>query len=730
MAGTASRAKAKPTYFSEDDSEDDGLDLDAYLKVGSIQNQQTAGNSRERKLGGATSKGGLGLLKNKTGTSRDALGPEKTSRRTIKNPSPAKSKATEPQTQGVSKGGRSPTKTRRDMDESSSSGALSTSKGKRSQRPLKAAEVNALLLPLSQLELGSKSSKASQNSKKNVLDRKQETPEPSTETHEEPDGVCTPKPECGKRNVPRTASKRTKKETNYVWPGDEQDDEEFDSLADFIVSDNEDVSLYESHEESEDDKEELEPIQEVQRPRGKLVRGRTPRAKKEKGPAGYKGSADDEEPLSRRPIDLALPPELHLKPTKLFSKKDKSPGKTYPPLDSDEQSGEAEEPDSPLKHLPSREDSPPMEGTGFVTPPSSPSKPRLKSPSKEKKQRIPDSPHRPSIDAFWSQDVINDWNDQYSPRKEQTPFRRRIMELLQEEDENSGGNPLNTTTPSKPTLSPTKARAEAAAAKKAAAQKKREFDSRKVQLAEDFLKELDDKVTGGQIQKLAESTGGVKIVWSKTLNSTAGRANWKRVVKAPRSSSPSDTTDRRTTTHHHAKIELAEKVIDSPDRLINTLAHEYCHLTNFMISNIRTHPHGTSFKSWASKVTSAFATHPLYGGGMIRVTTKHSYEIQYKYVWLCEGCGKEYGRHSKSIDPSKARCGREGCRGCLRQIRPVPRRSPVKKGAGAGGSVGFGKGKKKGDERASPVEVVDVDGEESSGVETVTKDLGDVELLS
>lgn len=36
-----------------------------------------------------------------------------------------------------------------------------------------------------------------------------------------------------------------------------------------------------------------------------------------------------------------------------------------------------------------------------------------------------------------------------------------------------------------------------------------------------------------------------------------------------------------------------------------------------------------------------------------------------------EGCGAEYGRHSKSIDPRKHRCGR--CKGFLRQIQPQPR---------------------------------------------------------
>ena len=34
------------------------------------------------------------------------------------------------------------------------------------------------------------------------------------------------------------------------------------------------------------------------------------------------------------------------------------------------------------------------------------------------------------------------------------------------------------------------------------------------------------------------------------------------------------------------------------DRLLNVLAHEYCHLANFMISNIRDNPHGKEFKEW------------------------------------------------------------------------------------------------------------------------------------
>lgn len=44
-----------------------------------------------------------------------------------------------------------------------------------------------------------------------------------------------------------------------------------------------------------------------------------------------------------------------------------------------------------------------------------------------------------------------------------------------------------------------------------------------------------------------------------------------------------------------------------------------------------------------------------------------------------EGCGAEYGRHSKSIDPDKHRCGK--CKGVLVQVRPKPRKvDPARKG--------------------------------------------------
>ena len=112
---------------------------------------------------------------------------------------------------------------------------------------------------------------------------------------------------------------------------------------------------------------------------------------------------------------------------------------------------------------------------------------------------------------------------------------------------------------------------------------------------------------------MADSTGGIRIIWSKKLSSTAGRANWRREIIRSKNA---DELVSNTCHRHHASIELAEKVIDdegqlSPnptslrdkltsfqDRLVNVIAHEYCHLANFMINGVKDNPHGKEFKEW------------------------------------------------------------------------------------------------------------------------------------
>lgn len=282
---------------------------------------------------------------------------------------------------------------------------------------------------------------------------------------------------------------------------------------------------------------------------------------------------------------------------------------------------------------------------------------------------------RPSIDAFWDPEVVNEHNEQplLSPRKKNLfkQLEQQIDSITISDSDNDSFPSPKASTKKKKVPSPTKKSSPDASVPTVAevrAQRK-EFAARKHALAEDFITELDTSITNGHITELSNKTGGIKLVWSKTLKTTAGRANWRREqVRLRIGPLPSDT---RTEIRHHCSIELAEKVIDDEERLYNVLAHEYCHLTTFMISEIRNNPHGAEFKSWGAKVTEAFKSKG------VEVTTKHSYKIDYKYIWECVSCGYEFKRHSKSVDTVRHSCGR--CKGRLVQTKPTPRGGAVGK---------------------------------------------------
>ena len=126
--------------------------------------------------------------------------------------------------------------------------------------------------------------------------------------------------------------------------------------------------------------------------------------------------------------------------------------------------------------------------------------------------------------------------------------------------------------------------------------------------------------------------------WSKTLNKTAGDCRLMTKNKVRK-----------------AHIRLAVKVLSDLERLKQTLTHEMCHAMAWLVHANRKPPHGKYFRYWAQKAENAFDD--------VRVTTCHSYKIQFKFQWKCSECRYVYGRHSKSIKPEKHRCG--VCKGKL-----------------------------------------------------------------
>ncbi|KAJ5168028.1 uncharacterized protein N7482_003622 [Penicillium canariense] len=564
-------------------------------------------------------------------------------------------------------------------------------------RTLKGANVNSLLLPMHQAPRQRSHVKLETDDYEKENDIMENTPEPYTATRE-----AVPPPSPTRRTVPRIPN-RSRPENRPLSPvspesGSDENcgDNSFHSLDDFIVSDNEDLSFHETSGSETEDAEVPRPPPTHKSTRKRLMRGKRP------DPNAEEKTLKD----TFLKVPFRLEPETADTP-KLSSSSQDSPKKVSQDdrhvstklnalnLDGDN------EPASQVEMVFSRSiiagDSSSTElrptNKKMETPLSSPSRARLRSPAKDN-SRIPPSPHRESTDAFWSQEVTNNWNDHYSTRWKKTPGRT-VIELLQDfddsEDENSSREsgtssdlepirkmdveaPKTPKTPSKTALK--KAEAEKNRATKA---RRLSFNNKKADFAKTFFNVLDHAVSGGEVSRLTEATGGVEIVWSKTLQKTAGRAHWKgeRLV----SREPDGHKKGLGKIQHHAMIELAERIIDDEYRLINTLAHEYCHLANYIVSNVHDNPHGASFKRWGQECAEVLKDHPIYGG-QINVTTKHSYEIDYKYVWSCVSCGQDYGRHSKSINTERVRCG--ACRGVLQQIKPKPRNVSPKKNATPG----------------------------------------------
>ncbi|KAI1122051.1 hypothetical protein F5Y10DRAFT_254991 [Nemania abortiva] len=310
--------------------------------------------------------------------------------------------------------------------------------------------------------------------------------------------------------------------------------------------------------------------------------------------------------------------------------------------------------------------------------------------SPNKVPRIPLSPWKPEHKEFWDPEVNFAWIDKHSPPKKST---KKTLDLTAPDNKEELKRRYGT--------SPEKKQARKA------------FDAVKEDLARDFLLELDQVVTNGKLAQLTETTGGLRIVWSNTLLTTAGRAHWKcktttTTSKQPSSSSSapasstSTTITKTTAVQHYASIELAMKVLSNEADLLNTVAHEFCHLAVFLLHGKPKAAHGAEFKTYGQRVMHAASSSstgvsagdntkgtllqiPRDRGVEINVTTRHSYEIEYRFVWRCADCGAEVSRHSRSVDPTQQRCGR--CMGGLVQVKPVPR-----------GSRGGSKGNSNGDE--------------------------------
>lgn len=127
------------------------------------------------------------------------------------------------------------------------------------------------------------------------------------------------------------------------------------------------------------------------------------------------------------------------------------------------------------------------------------------------------------------------------------------------------------------------------------------------------------------------------LQWNGRMRSTSGFCYNRRIIK--------NSGDVLRT----SRIVLSSKILDTPDRLRDTLIHEMCHAATWIIDGI-SDGHGPCWKNWASKAMLRFPELP-------RIKRCHDYDIKTKYTYRCIGCGYSFGRHSKSLDTERKRCG-------------------------------------------------------------------------
>ena len=170
------------------------------------------------------------------------------------------------------------------------------------------------------------------------------------------------------------------------------------------------------------------------------------------------------------------------------------------------------------------------------------------------------------------------------------------------------------------------------------------FRRNREQITTSTLNEFNQNAFGGKL-------GKVVVQWSKKLNTTAGLT---RLQKLSTDMTPGMPLKRLAT------IELSTKVVDDEDKLRTTLLHELVHAAVWIFDGVSRPPHGSDFKRWAKIAMSKIPD--------VIVTTTHSYQIQYKFNWACviPNCSFTIGRHSKSVDIIRHRCGK--CRGKLIEV--------------------------------------------------------------
>ena len=169
-----------------------------------------------------------------------------------------------------------------------------------------------------------------------------------------------------------------------------------------------------------------------------------------------------------------------------------------------------------------------------------------------------------------------------------------------------------------------------------------QFNSSKMELSKKLYQFFNKEVFNNCLPK------NIEITWNNRLITTA--AVCCNQVKR----------DKCGVNFRYSRIEFSSKVIDSCDRLRDTLIHEMCHIAAWFISGCKA-GHGPLWKKWVNKVMARFPELPV-------IEERHNYIIKTKYTYKCNKCGNNINRHSKSINTSVKFCVIKNCYGNLQLL--------------------------------------------------------------
>lgn len=158
-----------------------------------------------------------------------------------------------------------------------------------------------------------------------------------------------------------------------------------------------------------------------------------------------------------------------------------------------------------------------------------------------------------------------------------------------------------------------------------------DYKNNKEELCKELYKLYNEKVFDNQLPQ------DMPIEWNIRMRGTAGFCYNKKSVRT------------LSGVVRSSRIVLATKILDTPDRLRDTLIHEMCHAAAWLINNV-SDGHGPFWTKWAHKAMNTFPELPP-------IRRCHDYEIKTKYTYRCTGCGYSIGRHSKSLNIENKRCG-------------------------------------------------------------------------